>query len=118
MDAVEKMSAFSEFINSPALTVICAFLLILLGAVGCWFILITGARERDVQKAKAETREVLREAKAYFRTLDRKCKDLGVEKFVMSMEIKELQRENEKLNYRIEQLVKGAEFIAKREESE
>lgn len=112
MGTIEKMSALSEFINSPALTVICAFLLILLGAVGCWFILVTGAREQDVRRAKAETRRVVKEAREYFQSLDRRCKDLGVEKFVMSMEIKELQRENERLTYRIEQLTKGADYLA------
>lgn len=118
MDSVERMSAFSEFINSPVLTIICAFLLLLLGALACWFILSTGARERDVKIAEAETQKVIREARAYFRSLDQKCKDLGVEKFVMSMEIKELQRENDRLNYRIQQLVKGADYDVQHERSE
>lgn len=118
MEAIENMSAFSEFINSPALTIICAFLLVLVGAVGAWIFLVTGKREQDVAQAKAETQRVVKEARKYFRDLERRIKELGVEKFVMSMEIKELQRENDRLNYRINQLTKGADFLAEREERE
>jgi hypothetical protein len=112
MEQIETISKVNEFLSNPALSIIFGFLLLVLGIVALVLFSINGMRESDVREAKAELKAVIAEARKYEKESRAKQRKIGAEKFVLYYECKQLRLEIDRLNYRIEQLTKGAEYVS------